>query len=141
MSLINCALTISANAEPPGHGDTVLIYPSEDSLPLSALPDTPSQTLLFIDATWRKSRRMLFESPALAALPRYCLSSPPMSRYRIRKELRSRTLSTLEAIVYTLAQIEGDGQKYQPLLNIMDQLIEAQIKHMGAETFSNNYRT
>lgn len=82
---------------------------------------------------------MLFESPALAALPRYCLTSPPASRYRIRKEPSTRSLSTLEAIVYALSEIEGDAHKYQPLLNVMDQLIENQIKHMGQETFSTNY--
>ncbi len=140
LGLVNCTLTVVGSTELSAPENTVLIYPGESSQPLSTLPDIPSSTLLFIDATWRKSRRMLFEFPALAALPRYCLASPPPSRYRIRKEPTAQALSTLEAIVYTLAEIEGNEQKYQPLLRIMDQLIEEQIGRMGSEIFANNYR-
>ena len=120
-----------------------LIYPGAASQPLSALREQPPQRLLIIDATWRKSRRMLLESAWLAALPRYHLQSPPPSRYRIRKEPSSNALSTLEAIVHALAFLEGtvecDENKYTPLLRIMDSLIDEQIKEMGLETFAKNY--
>jgi len=120
--------------------EPVLLYPGPDSLPLEALADGPIRPLLFLDATWRKSRRMLLESPALADLPKYCLPTTPVSRYRIRREPNSQALSTLEAIVYSLALLEGSDEKYQPLLQIMDALIDEQIAQMGQEVFERNYK-
>lgn len=119
--------------------NAVLIYPGEDARPLWALAGEPPRPLVFIDATWRKSRRMLFESPELAALPRYALDSPPPSRYRIRKEPAPDALSTLEAIVFTLEQLEEAEARYRPLLSVMDTLIEQQIQRMGRDTFARNY--
>lgn len=125
-----------------------LIYPGADSQPLSVLREQLPQRLLFIDATWRKSRRLLLESAWLAALPRYHLESPPPSRYRIRKEPHSDALSTLEALVYALTfveraveeAVESDENKYTPLLQVMDSLIDEQIRAMGLETFAKNYQ-
>ncbi len=82
---------------------------------------------------------MLFESAALAALPRYTLESPPVSRYRIRREPTANALSTLEAIVYTLSQLENCLEKYEPLFQIMDDLIKQHIDAMGQDTFKKNY--
>ncbi|MES3008491.1 MAG: tRNA-uridine aminocarboxypropyltransferase [Pseudomonadota bacterium] len=125
-----------------------LIYPGADSQPLSVLREQPPQRLLFIDATWRKSRRLLLESAWLAALPRYHLESPPPSRYRIRKEPHNDALSTLEAVVHALTFLERAGEgcvesgenQYTPLLLIMDGLIDEQIQAMGPETFATNYQ-
>ncbi|MDO8273376.1 MAG: tRNA-uridine aminocarboxypropyltransferase [Gammaproteobacteria bacterium] len=117
-----------------------LIYPGTASQPLSVLREQPPQRLLFIDATWRKSRRLLLESAWFAAQPRYHLESPPPSRYRIRKEPHSDALSTLEAIVHALGFVEDDENKYTPLLRIMDSLIDEQIREMGLETFAKNYQ-
>lgn len=118
----------------------VLIYPSATSLPLSELAHTQQRPLLFIDATWRKSRRMLLENPWLAALPRYELTTPPPSRYRIRREPNQESISTLEAIVHCLGLLEGDSARYEPLLAQMDRLVDEQIAHMGEEVFASNYR-
>lgn len=124
-----------------------LIYPGVDSQPLSVLRAQPPHRLLFIDATWRKSRRLLLESAWLAALPRYHLESPPPSRYRIRKEPHCDARSTLEAVVHALAfldraaegDVESDENKYTPLLQVMDGLVDEQIREMGLETFAKNY--
>lgn len=117
----------------------VLVYPGPDSLPLDTLQGSPARPLLFLDATWRKSRRMLLESPALAQLPRYSLPNPPISRYRIRREPMPEALSTLEAIVHSLALLEGDLEKFEPLLRIMDALVDEQIAQMGQEVYERNY--
>lgn len=135
LGLANCTLT----QDSPHTDGAVLIYPGKDALPLSALAGQSPRPLVFIDATWRKSRRMLLESPELAALPRYALDAPAPSRYRIRKEPAPDAQSTLEAIVLTLGLLEGAEDRYHPLLSVMDTLIEQQIKRMGQETFSRNY--
>lgn len=155
LGLSNCKLIVgdaeTLQAEVAGQvaeEGIALIYPGADSQPLSALRELPPRRLLFIDATWRKSRRLLLESTWLAALPRYHLESPPPSRYRIRREPHGEALSTLEAVVFALAFLEGgaedyadsDGSKYTPLLQVMDGLIDEQIRAMGLETFAKNYQ-
>jgi len=121
---------------------SVLIYPGDGAAPLSALRDAHGPgdvTLLFIDATWRKSRRMLFEQPVLAALPRYQLCSPPPSRYRIRREPGPGALSTLEAVVHSLALLEAGNFEADALLAVMDWLVDRQIDCMGEALYQRNY--
>lgn len=145
LGLRDCTLALSQSPE-AAHPFTsaahspVLIYPGPSSLPLQELAPDPRRTLLFIDATWRKSRRMLLENAWLEALPRYALPTPPPSRYRIRREPKPEAISTLEAIVHCLALLEGDATRYQPLLEQMDRLVDEQIAHMGEDVFARNYR-
>lgn len=139
LGLTRCTLTAGEQLAAGDPADIALIYPGQGSQPLSILKDQPPRPLLFLDATWRKTRRMLFESPALATLPRYALESPPLSRYRIRREPSTTALSTLEAIVYTLGQLEDAHERYAPLLQVMDSLIEQHIAFMGIDTFTKNY--
>lgn len=117
-----------------------LIYPGEDAEPIAALQSQSVRPLLFLDATWRKSHRMLMESPWLQSLPRYALANQTTSRYRIRRASRPDALSTLEAIVETLGMVEGDVQRYASMLAVMDHLVDEQIAHMGREVYARNYR-
>jgi len=80
--------------------------------------------LLALDGTWRKTRKMLYQNPWLQSLPRLLLPALPSSRYRIRKAETAEQLSTLEACCYALMAIEGDQQRYHPLLMAFDQYIE-----------------
>lgn len=119
--------------------ECVVLYPGEGSQPLSRLRSGPVTSLLFLDATWRKSQRMLFESPALAALPRYHLECPEPSRYRIRREPQAHAVSTLEAIVQSLEFLEAAPGRYAGLLTVMDMLVDEQIRHMGQEIYQKHY--
>lgn len=141
LGLSDCLLSIGSTPEaaPLPVSDSVLLYPGPDSLPLSGLPSSPVRPLLFLDATWRKSQRMLFESSALAALPRYHLESPAPSRYRIRREPGAHAVSTLEAIVQTLEILEAAPGRYTGLLEVMDMLVDEQIRHMGPEVYQRHY--
>ncbi len=136
LGLQDCQL-LPAHTTPVPTG--VLIYPGPDSQPLSALLDTAPQPLIFLDATWRKSRRLLLESADLAALPRYQLEKPQPSRYRIRREPHADALSTLEAIVHALETLEAAPGHYGALLRVMDALVDEQIAHMGETRFRRNY--
>jgi DTW domain-containing protein YfiP len=74
--------------------------------------------LVVIDATWRKSLRMLLEHRALAALPRVSLDMPAPTRYSaIRAARLPHQVSTLEATVQTLALLEGPSFDGAPLLD------------------------
>jgi DTW domain-containing protein YfiP len=126
-----------ANTEMP---EPLLVYPGEHSQDLAELDPLQPQPLIFIDASWRKSRRMLLESPALMKLPKVSFQPETVSRYRIRKEPDQYALSTLESIVYALSILEGSAELYRPLLDSMDWMIEKQIELMGKDVFEKNYK-
>lgn len=150
LGLTRCDLSLyQPTALPPAtNGSLLLVYPGDDSLPLTRQSiasacntndvDSADFTLLFLDASWRKSRRMLHESPELARLPRFHLLPAP-SRYRIRREPHERAVSTLEAIVHALETLEAAPGRYDPLRKVMDDLIDEQIGHMGQEKYQRNY--
>lgn len=121
----------------PEPGDTtgmVLLYPdtaAEGPWPTPApWPTGGVQTLVVLDATWRKSRRMLHLNPWLAALPRLSLSATPPSRYAIRRAHDDDQRSTLEACALALAQLDQDPDRYQPLWAAMEDFIALQQQLM-----------
>jgi DTW domain-containing protein YfiP len=141
LGLNDCLLGTGKNPERmlPSLQDCVLIYPGKGSQPISRLQSGTVRPLLFLDATWRKSQRMLLESALLAALPRYHLENPIPSRYRIRREPRAEAVSTLEAIVQTLEILEAAPGRYAGLLEVMDMLVDEQVRRMGSEVYQRNY--
>lgn len=88
--------------------------------PLQLKQFTPDQLrLIVIDATWRKSRKMVYLNRALQRLPRMTLVETPDSLYSIRKAHSENQLSTLEASCYALQQLEQLQVDYAPLLDAM----------------------
>jgi DTW domain-containing protein YfiP len=129
LSLTQCEVVVGERFAPEAleallhkpERDTRLLYPDVPSAP-AALPTKAaagaSLRLVVIDATWRKSLRMLLEHPALAALPRLSLDAPAPTRYRaIRTARRANQVSTLEATVQALAKLEGPAFDAAPLLD------------------------
>jgi len=120
----------------------VLLYPdtpADRSLgiaPPPAFSATPAPVqLVVLDATWRKSRKMLYLNPALQALPRLPLRDTPPSHYLIRKAHAPDQLSTLEATCYALAQLEGDEHRYDRIIAAFDGFVaqqQAQAARGGA---------
>ena len=90
------------------------------------LSDPTRLRLVVLDATWRKSRKMLWLNPLLQCLPRLALCDTPDSRYLIRRAHRPDQLSTLEATCFALAQLEGGLEPYQPLLVAFDGFVAEQ---------------
>ena len=118
---------------------TVLLYPPTE-LPGHApapspdpeqMKDPANVRLVVIDATWRKSRKMLHLNPALQQLPRLALDAVPSSRYLIRKAHKPGQLSTLEATCAALAQLGGDAAVFESLLAAFDGFVaqQAQFSH------------
>jgi len=81
------------------------------------LTNTSKLRLWVLDATWRKSRKMLYLNPALQAMPRLTLHNCPASIYKIRKAHSENQLSTLEASCYALRKLEHNAVDYSPVLN------------------------
>jgi DTW domain-containing protein YfiP len=119
---------LAALLQHPGH-DTRLLYPD---VPAARAPSTQETTagtpvlLVVIDATWRKSLRMLLEHPLLAALPRMSLHEPAPTRYRaIRAARRDDQVSTLEATVQALATLEGRSFEAAPVLDAFGRFVDS----------------
>ncbi len=105
----------------------VLLYPdTPDASAPASLPMPESIRLVVLDATWRKSRKMLYLNPALRQLPRLALRDMPASHYRIRKAHAPDQLSTLEASAHALGQLVGDGAPFAPLFAAFDGFVEQQ---------------
>lgn len=95
--------------------------------PLTPEQLTPDQVrLVVIDATWRKSRKMIYLNSPLQSLPRMTLVDPPESIYAIRKAHSENQLSTLEASCYALQQLEQHQVDYAPLLTAMSLFVAQQ---------------
>lgn len=126
-SLTNCERligeTFTDEQLAPFMAGAALLYPEADDQPPMAegLIQASPSTLIVLDATWRKSRKMLYQNPQIQALPRFTLEHLPESRYRIRSAEQQHQLSTLEASCYALQQIEGNTGIYLPLLTGFDQ--------------------
>ncbi len=116
---------------------TVLLYPPATSTSLNVPPPSPDPErlkdlqhlrLVVLDATWRKSRKMLHLSPLLQQMPRLSLHNVAQSHYLIRKAHKPGQLSTLEASCAALAQLEGDAQRFEPLLQAFNGFV---AQHMA----------
>jgi DTW domain-containing protein YfiP len=111
--------------ETPGESPAPVLDPG-----LSAQPER--LRLVVLDATWRKSRKMLYLNSGLQQLPRLALHDVPASAYRIRKAHAPHQLSTLEAAALALAQLEGDAGQYRPLLQAFDGFVQQQSAFFSA---------
>ena len=116
----------------------LLLYPATKELTSlglatpNELPDlskieTNKIRLVLIDATWKKSRKMLYLNPALQTLPRLTLENPPPSLYTIRKAHTQHQLSSLEACCYAWRQLEKNPSAYNELLTAFIGFVEQQL--------------
>jgi len=111
----------------------LLLYPEAADAPVpaaAALPPAARLRLVVLDATWRKSRKMLHLNPLLRQLPRLALRDMPASHYRIRKAHAPDQLSTLEASAHALGQIERDTARYAALFAAFDGFVGQQAAYL-----------
>jgi DTW domain-containing protein len=107
---------------PPTPGDAAL--PAPPALPPLAGLDPAGLRLVLIDATWRKSRRMLYQSPWLQGLPRLALTDPPPSRYHVRRARGAAQRSTFEAAVQALALLDPEPARWDALWPVFDGFVQ-----------------
>lgn len=105
-------------------GKVALCYPPESDAPAAGCGR--ADTLIVIDATWRKAHKMLMSNPWLQALPRLALNQA--GDYRLRKTSVTAGLSTLESVAWALNAIEGFDP--QPLLDVQSRWIHARLAQM-----------
>ena len=89
--------------------ELALLYPNDDlagAFASSQIADCSKlKTLVLLDASWRDSRKLLRLNPYLLDLPRYALQHSYAPRYRIRKAHKAGQLSSMEAGIYALSEI------------------------------------
>jgi len=128
--------------EPPRRPNLRLLFPSLDIETSAsdrsvddnvdgASPHSPD-TLILIDATWRKAKKILHLNPWLAALPRLALQPVQRSGYLLRRVPAVTALSSVEA--FALAMND------QQLLHLLPKMMQQQIAIMGESTYRANYR-
>ncbi len=122
-----------------------LLYPSLDWLPESDINHSDNSTnkkasidlLIVIDATWRKSKKILHLNPNLQTLPRLSLTGDLESNYQIRKTTITNGLSTIESIVQAMNQLEPEGN-FELLLKPFNKMIELQLSNKPKSKYAIN---
>lgn len=144
LSLAHCEVVVGERFTPevlqrllqrPGR-DTWLLYPDVPAAPAPAPGARTANALrlVVLDATWRKSLRMLLENPLLAALPRLSIAVPAPTRYRaIRAARRADQVSTLEATVQALAMLEGPGFDGAQLLDAFGRFVAGMARTLPVD--------
>lgn len=134
-ALRNCELIVDqttrlANRSFPFLKSTGILYPGEDSILLSDLSEQqrPDQ-LVVLDGTWHHSKTFMKQIPVLQQLPRFRLEPTAPSNYRIRKEPTESALSTLEATVAALKELEPETKDLDRLLAAFDSMVDGQVQH------------
>jgi len=129
---------VRAVAAAPG---TALLFPGQGSRPASTLASAPPPFLAVIDGTWLQAEKMLSVNPSLAALPRLSVSSPRPSGYgELRREPATHTLSTVEAVALALGELEGDAERFAPMVAAFRRVVAAQLACARGERRSPRHR-
>lgn len=111
--------------------DAGLLYPGADSILLSSCEDheKPPSQLVILDGTWHHTKTFVRDIEWLRSLPRYRLDPPAPSRYRIREEPNTQSLSTLEATAAALRVLEPATPGIAQLVRAFDKMVEGQLAH------------
>jgi DTW domain-containing protein YfiP len=94
-----------------------------------ALPGGPPRELVVLDGTWIEARKLLARSAVLRSMPRIGFTPAAPGNYRIRREPAAHCLSTIEAVVEVLGRLEGDADRFRPLLGVFDHMVETQLRY------------
>jgi DTW domain-containing protein len=106
-----------------------VLFPGADAVDPLALPGGPPRHLVVLDGTWIEARKLLARSAVLRGMPRIGFTPAKPGNYRIRREPAAHCLSTIEAVVEVLGRLEGNGERFRPLLGVFDHMVETQLRH------------
>jgi DTW domain-containing protein YfiP len=121
------ARALAVDAQVPGR--TALLYPHPDARRLRDLPrEQYPENLLLLDGTWSQASAMYRANAWLHRLPHVALQPVSESRYRIRRQPRLGCLSTIEALVQALRQLEPETIGLDGLLQVFDGMVQQQIQ-------------
>lgn len=110
-----------------------ILFPASDARDLRTL-EQPPRTLVVVDGTWPQARKLWQRNAVLQRLPRVGFVPRRPGNYRIRKEPAAHCLSTIEAVVEALGIIEGQPERFAPMLDAFAGMIDLQIARTQTRT-------
>ena len=110
--------------EPEG---LAVLFPGEGAVEPGAITPGSLKTLIVLDGTWPQAKKMWKLNPWLHPLLRVGFVPSSPGNYRIRKEPADHCLSTVEAVVEVLSRLEGDSQRFSPLIRAFEKMVDHQI--------------
>lgn len=88
--------------------DYALLFPGDDAVVLSEQVQASSfRCLIIIDGTWKKAKKLLLLNPWLNDITKVSFNQSVVSEYQIRSTSVQGGLSTIEAVAYSLNEIEN----------------------------------
>ncbi|MFO0581963.1 MAG: tRNA-uridine aminocarboxypropyltransferase [Anaeromyxobacter sp.] len=113
---------------------TMLLFPGPGAVDPAALRGRPPRTVVVVDGTWSQARKLIRLNPFLQALPRIGLAPERPSNYRIRREPSADCVSTIEALVHLLGALEGAPERFLPVLEAFDRMVDLQLEEKARRT-------
>ncbi len=81
--------------------------------------------IILLDGNWQQAKALWWRNAWMLKCRRLVLQPPRVSYYgNLRKEPRNESVSTIEAIAYTLAALEGDDKLAEKVLPPFKRLLE-----------------
>ncbi len=116
---------VRALAAQPG---TAVLFPGEGATDPRDLAPGALSHLIVVDGTWPQAKKVLKRNPLLQALPRVGLIPRKPGNYRIRREPSAECLSTIEAVVEVLGQLEGPPERFDAMLSAFEYMVDRQLQ-------------
>ncbi|PKF62756.1 DTW domain-containing protein [Psychromonas sp. psych-6C06] len=145
LSLKNVQLSVGElfNEQEFDLNNCYLLFPSDEAISATQCNKqfrlNDQSVFILLDGSWKKAYKLLMSNPFLQALPRVSIDADAKSNYRLRKSPRDDGLSTVEAGYYLLSQLEDDTDKFFPLLESFEYMIDYQISKMPADLYRRHY--
>ena len=105
--------------------DVAVVFPFEHDRQLCTGAGGNIRSLLLLDGTWRKVRKMILANPWLMSIPYVALQPASESCYEIRTSRRNDGLSTIEAGVLALNTLENT-RTYDAILPVLERMVALQ---------------
>jgi DTW domain-containing protein YfiP len=113
---------------------TALLFPGAGALDPASLRGRRPRAVIVVDGTWSQARKVLKQNPFLEDLPRLAFTPERPSNYRIRAEPSGECVSTIEAVVHLLGALEGAPERFRPILEAFDRMVDLQIAERQRRT-------
>ena len=121
---------------------SLLLYPSPDAVEIKSLKLDPEQSrnVVIIDGTWPQAKAIYASNPTLHSVRQIKLITNSVSSYNIRTQPSDGCLSTLEAAVEVLCELEGCDSYRRQLLKPLEVLCEFQLRNGAVSHQSKEFR-
>ncbi len=130
-----------------GEYEYMLLYPHENAIDIATIMTNKKEIqkekkigLIVIDGTWKKAFKIWSLSKNLHPLPKVMLTGSEKGNYQIRKSSKKNSLATVEAIYQALSTLTQNKNRYIPLIDAFNTMIEFQIKQMPNDIYIQHYK-